>query len=439
MKRCALYVRVSTDEQKKHGLSVDSQIVALRDYCKQNGLQEVGLYNDAGISARKSYKKRPALLQLIEDCERGLIDVILFTKLDRWFRSVADYYEVQTRLDACHVPWRAIWEDYETETSSGVFKVNIMLSVAQSEADRTSERVKAVNEYKRAQGGYVGSAPTGYMLQKKDLLIDPEQKDAVSLFFHTFLKTNSTRKSFILAKGNGMNCSYETARRMLHNPVYMGEAYGGYKCEPYLTQEEFENIQRISPLIERPAPAKEHRTYLFNGISRCGECGGIYCGTVRTLKCGSGKRKYKYYRCVSHQNLLCDNGRSITEPKIEKWLLDELSNLIAQYNADCTSVKADIADNTDQIKSLESRLRRIGDRYEDGDIDREEYRSKRDNIKKQIADLKQQEPEKRSPIELPKDWKEAYTSLDEPNRRLFWRSLIDHIDIFKDGSIKVTF
>lgn len=161
-------------------------------------------------------------------------------------------------------------------------------------------------------------------------------------------------------------------------------------------------------------------------ISRCGECGGIYCGTVRTLKCGSGKRKYKYYRCVSHQNLLCDNSRSITEPKIEKWLLDELSNLIAKYN-------------TDQIKSLESRLRRIGVRYEDGDIDREEYRSKRDNIKKQIADLKQQEPEKRSPIELPKDWKEAYTSLDEPNRRLFWRSLIDHIDIFKDGSTKVTF
>ena len=104
MKRVACYVRVSTDEQKKHGLSVDNQISALEAFCKEKGYIVQGIYNDAGISARKSYRKRPALLQLLEDCKKGQIDLIIFTKLDRWFRSVGDYYEVQTQLEKYNVP-----------------------------------------------------------------------------------------------------------------------------------------------------------------------------------------------------------------------------------------------------------------------------------------------------------------------------------------------
>lgn len=98
MKRAALYVRVSTQEQKNSGLSVDSQIDALEKYCEEQGYTVAGIYNDAGISARKKYTKRPALLQLLEDCRQHKIDIILFTRLDRWFRAVAGYYEVQRYL-----------------------------------------------------------------------------------------------------------------------------------------------------------------------------------------------------------------------------------------------------------------------------------------------------------------------------------------------------
>lgn len=85
MKRAALYVRVSTQEQKNSGLSVDSQIDALEKYCEEQGYMVAGIYNDAGISARKKYTKRPALLRLLEDCKKHEIDIILFTRLDRWF------------------------------------------------------------------------------------------------------------------------------------------------------------------------------------------------------------------------------------------------------------------------------------------------------------------------------------------------------------------
>ena len=177
MKRAAIYVRVSTEEQKRHGISVNSQLSALEEYCRANGYNIADVYNDAGYSARKKYTNRPQLLRLMDDCQKGKIDIILFTKLDRWFRSVSDYYQVQNILDECKVPWRAIWEDYETETSSGIFKVNIMLSVAQSEADRTSERIKAVNEYRRAKGEYIGKAPTGYKIVNKHLVKDEEKQE----------------------------------------------------------------------------------------------------------------------------------------------------------------------------------------------------------------------------------------------------------------------
>ena len=129
--RAALYIRVSSDEQARHGLSLQEQRDALTRYAQEHKMTVAGIYEDAGISARKPYKKRPALLRLLGDCKVGKVDTILFIKLDRWFRNVAGYYDVQTQLDQYGVTWQATEEDYETRTASGRLKVNIMLSVAQ--------------------------------------------------------------------------------------------------------------------------------------------------------------------------------------------------------------------------------------------------------------------------------------------------------------------
>jgi len=65
MKKVGLYVRVSTQEQKLHGISIENQLDALQKYCKEKGYIIVATYNDAGVSAHGSYKKRPALLQIV--------------------------------------------------------------------------------------------------------------------------------------------------------------------------------------------------------------------------------------------------------------------------------------------------------------------------------------------------------------------------------------
>ena len=127
MERAALYIRVSSEEQAIHGLSIEAQREKLDQWAKGR-VKIVDHYVDAGISARKPAAKRPELQRLLNDVRADRVDVILFTKLDRWFRNIAEYYKVQEVPEKHHVNWRTIQEDYDTSTASGRLKINIMLS-----------------------------------------------------------------------------------------------------------------------------------------------------------------------------------------------------------------------------------------------------------------------------------------------------------------------
>ena len=73
--RVALYIRVSTEEQAVHGLSVDDQKDSLKRWADENKHKVVDYYIDAGVSGRKSVSKRPELQRLLSDVESGRIGV----------------------------------------------------------------------------------------------------------------------------------------------------------------------------------------------------------------------------------------------------------------------------------------------------------------------------------------------------------------------------
>ena len=78
----AAYVRVSTAEQKMHGLSIDSQKDKLREYADNHNMKIVDWYIDEGVSGRKPISKRPELQRMVQDAERGRFKRIIFIKLD---------------------------------------------------------------------------------------------------------------------------------------------------------------------------------------------------------------------------------------------------------------------------------------------------------------------------------------------------------------------
>lgn len=436
--RAALYVRVSTQEQKEHGLSVDAQIKALTDFCKETGYRIVRIYDDAGFSARKSYKSRPALLELLADCEADKIDIVLFTKLDRWFRSVPDYYDVQKILDAHKVIWKAIWEDYSTETSADIFKVNIMLAVAQTEADRTSERIKSALDYKRARGDYVGKAPTGYKVRKGKLCKDSASSKAIESIFKTYLSTLSTSSTIKVAAEYGLLFDNSHILKLLRNPAYCGKCRNGCACEGYITEEQYNFIQNQLKMRSYSHP-HTGRAYIFSSLIKCGYCGKSLSGSItrKTLVDGSISTHY-IYKCTS--KFQCPHIQ-ITETRLEKYLLERLEDLIGKHNLSQeydVSIQSDMDRGLKHKKALNRKLDRLKWLFSEGDISADEYKTKRDEIKSELSSINTDVPK---PITLPDDWKEVYESLDIVHKKVFWRSILKSIVVTNEtkGNPEINF
>ena len=83
-------------------------------------------YVDEGVSARKLIRNRPELQRMIQDAEKGKFDRIIFIKLDRFFRSVAEYHECMKRISP--VVWTTTEEEYDLTTANGRMLVNMKLS-----------------------------------------------------------------------------------------------------------------------------------------------------------------------------------------------------------------------------------------------------------------------------------------------------------------------
>lgn len=440
--RAALYIRVSTEEQARHGLSLAEQLEKLKAYAQAHEMTVVGIYEDAGISARKSYKKRPALLRLLEDVKAGKIDTILFIKLDRWFRNVSNYYAVQEILDKYHVSWQAALEDYETRTAAGRLKVNIMLSVAQDEADRTSERIKFVFEGKKARGeALTGSTPYGYVIVDKKFEKDPKTEAVTNALFKKYMSTNSISQTQAhLIQKFGVVMPYQQIHKILNSPAYYGRYYNTDGiCPPYITKEQFDKLQSTRRVITRKS--KQNRIYLFTGLIICAECKGHISAKMDQSLLTS------HYYCQNHfsRRRPCENNKTISERKIERYLLDSISYKLENYKAEAEKMANKAKDSArveEQIAKKKSRLARLKDLYLNQLMELEEYKQEHAAITEEIKALE----EKKKPVRKPDfskidqmlsgEWKALYQDLSAEEKREFWHVLIKEIRWFPDRHLE---
>lgn len=439
--RAALYIRVSTEEQARDGLSLPRQKEKLKEYANAHNMTIVDYYEDAGISARKSYKKRPALMRMLADVQAGKIDVILFIKLDRWFRNVGNYYAVQDILDKNHVTWQATLEDYETRTAAGRLKVNIMLSVAQDEADRTSERIKFVFEGKKARGeALTGSTPYGYVIVNKKFEKDPKTEAVTNALFKKYMSTNSiSQTQTYLIQKFGVVMPYQQIHKILNSPAYYGRYYDTDGiCPPYITKEQFDKLQSTRRVITRKS--KQNRIYIFTGLIICAECKGHI--SVKMDQSGYTS----HYYCQNHfsRRRPCENNKTISERKIERYLLDSISYKLENYKAAAEKMAgSQPQENYDaQINAKKARLSRLKDLYLNDLMTLDEYKKDHESITAEIQALQ----EKKKPILKPDfsridqmlsgEWKALYQDLSTEEKREFWHVLIKEIRWFPDRHLE---
>lgn len=334
VRRAALYIRVSTEEQAKKGYSLPAQKEDLEEYAKKNGYAIVGYYIDEGKSARKKYTNRKEFMRMMEDVKADKIDVILFIKLDRWFRSVADYYKIQEILDAHGVAWKTTQEHYDTETTNGRLYINIRLSVAQDECDRDSDRIKFVFDSKVARGEPItGSMPLGLKIENKKIVRDPETAPAVEALFQHYKEHGSAYAAMREISSTYNVVLYDhTVRRILRNPMYKGMYRDNPDyCEALIPPEEFDEIQKqLENRSIRSNPSG--RIYIFSGLLVCGTCGQKISGHYTAP---AGRREYYLYRCrnalIYHR---CSNHKCTNEEKLEQWLLLNVSSELDQWQTE---------------------------------------------------------------------------------------------------------
>jgi len=446
--RCALYDRVSTELQVRDGLSLDAQKDALTNYAVAHGYEIVGYYSDEGITARKKMQNRKELLRLLNDVKADKIDLILVTKLDRWFRNIKDYHNTQAVLEQHNCNWKTIFEEYDTSTANGRFAINIMLSVNENECDRDSDRIKEVFAYKRRNGEVLSGAHVsyGYKVENKQFVKDENTRHVVEDFFEHYFTFYSKRKTvtYIMEKYPELSPPETTLMYMFKNPVYYGHAYGRDNfCEGYITMEQFQKIKEIGTL---KVYTGSNEPYIFSGLIKCPFCGHNFAGYQHKNKKASGKVYISpAYHCKQkiRSRLLCSGGIDIYESTVEKFMLANVENKIRELSDMQMQFRLKLKEDTGkdpqaELNKLKSELSRLNILFQKGRISEsyydEQYDALTDKIKVCEDTLNTISGRSIEPIlsVFTGNWKEAYLLLDKAHKQAFWHDKIESIQVNAD-------
>lgn len=434
MLRAALYIRVSTEEQAREGYSLDAQRAHLLEYAKKHEYQVVDIYADEGASARKKPTKRKALMRLIEDVELGKIDIILFFRLDRWFRNVGDYYKIQEVLNKCKVAWKATTEDYDTTSANGQLNLNFHLIIAQNESDRTSERIKFVFDEMVRDGKRIGGKiAIGYKVEDGRLVVDETKAPVVIDFFETYLRLRSVRGAllYINEKYPFLRYQYDTARTLLRNTKYIGKYRDNENyCPAIVSKELFYEVQRVLDETALRSQSQRKNTeyvYLFSGLVRCPVCGGATSGV-------SQRNKYHYYRCnLATRQKECSNNKNIREDLIESYLLEHIAQEVEAYQVKYQLREEKAVSSQTSIKDLERKLSRLRDLYVDELIQIDDYKKEYERLTTALKEAKTEVIEKKDFSHLEKvlssSFRDMYQYLSNEDKRALWHSIIKSIEV----------
>jgi len=213
----AIYIRVSTEEQAKQGISLSAQEEALKNYAKALGYDILEIYRDEGKSG-KDIKGRKAMTQLLEDAQLRKFQAIFIYKLDRFSRSLKDLIETIEKLKDWGIDFVSLQDKIETTSASGKLMFHIISAFAEFERNVTSERTKFTMDKKARDGNLVSRAAFGYKLENKQL-IPAENTYVVQKIFQDFL--NQTIRLTQLSKKYGV--SVNGLKKILTNQSYLGK------------------------------------------------------------------------------------------------------------------------------------------------------------------------------------------------------------------------
>jgi site-specific DNA recombinase len=322
--RCAIYTRKSTDENLDSDFnSLDAQREACELYIQAQSREGwIALperYDDGAYSG--ATMERPAAQRLLRDIEAGRIDVVVVYKIDRLSRSLADFTRLMELFKQHNVAMVSVTQAFNTNTSSGVLFMNLLMTFASYEREVIAERIRDKVAASKRRGMYMGGTPPlGYDVdrEKKKLVVNDEEAVLVRRIFQRYLVLCSatalmrelnaeglTTKSWTTKKGvkrKGVPWNKSHIHRLLNNPIYVGQIKHKDKVYPgeqraIIEKSLWDEVQKTMKSEGRSGAFRSSTPALLKGLIRCGHC-GTSMGITFAQK--NGKR-YRYYLCL-HAN-----------------------------------------------------------------------------------------------------------------------------------------
>ena len=353
MKRAALYARFSSENQRTE--SIDAQVRAMKQYCRENKWKIMEIYIDEAHSATTD--RRPNFQRMIEDSSKKLFDIVLVHKLDRFSRNRYDSAIYKNKLKHNGVRLCSVLERLDDTPESIILEAMLesMAEYYSSNLGREVMKGMIENAFQCRHTG--GSPPLGYDLdENKHLIINEHEAEAVKLIFDLYISGYSYRYIADLLNSTGYrtkagNLFKRTTsfHEILNNEKYTGTyIFNRAESKDYQHKRNSHRKKPDSEIIrvENGCPAiisketflqaKERRKlnrrhtgtfntdnfYLCSGLIRCAECGGSMCGSQRY-----GKKSFYIYYCRTKKTECC-NRKEIDRNKLDAFTVELLEREI---------------------------------------------------------------------------------------------------------------
>lgn len=326
----AIYIRVSTDEQKDRGHSIKQQTHLALEYIKNNeNTIDYQIYDDAGFSAKTM--DRPAMKQLLIDITSGIIDKVIFSAVDRISRNVNNTLYFIEHCAVNNVELVCTTTSVSTATPEDRMLLTMQALFAQLENEKISQRTKAglLGGLQKGLYSVGGKVPFGYMRIGQSLAVNIYEAESVRHIFQSYayqdFSVRSLAQHFKNAPvlPNGKKIPSHAISKMLTNTIYIGKiirSNDAFDVAPPIISEELFSL--VQQKLEKSTHIYTDNPYLFKNKLFCTECKTrMIC--VSTYK---KNKRYLYYMC--NIKTCCCYKKRINQEIVFEQLYDQLNKTL---------------------------------------------------------------------------------------------------------------
>ncbi|MCR2805404.1 recombinase family protein [Paenibacillus soyae] len=433
--RAALYLRVSTEEQKREGFSLAAQEEILKGYCESKEYQIYDIYDDGGYSGKDF--NRPRMQQLLRDLREDKFDIVLAVAVDRISRNNLDVLTlVEKELHPRGKKLLISTCDIDSSTETGKMFISLLGTFAEYERRLIISRVKKGMDKRAREGKWNGGMMLGYDSFNGELIVNKEEAEIVREIFELralgkgykyiarTLNAKGKKTKGTALKPSG-SFSINAVKTILENEKYIGNITWGKqrdwnnkrrsgKTEPakvdgthdaIIDRDLWGKVLLVNKINSEATVSKSNfkGEFILSGILRCPSCGAGTVMSKKKKRDGSGY--HLYYMCQNYHakgKTVCGSNlviKELVEEQVIKFIRTMLDSeeiidgivdrLTLEEIYSTAQLEKDLNVQRVELKKLLDRQKKQDDDYYSGKIKAERYDRLAETLEGHISEAEQ--------------------------------------------------